>query len=136
MRIIKFRAWDKEKKKWRKIFLINPLGFPIINIKSEIMGQELPEIREDIIELVQSTGLKDKNGKEIFEGDIVIDEMNKISLIVWFEAGFVLNGKFEEVGTGIIDEYNNDIFYSEKYLEVIGNIYENSSLIDNPDTKV
>lgn len=73
------------------------------------------------------TGLKDKNGKEIYEGDIVRDEVaeEKYSLfepaiftVEWVEMGFLLRDK-----SGTIWDY------SLRGMEVIGNIYENPELI-------
>jgi uncharacterized phage protein (TIGR01671 family) len=98
-REIKFRAWDKENKK----------------MKYNITG----------IELMQYTGLRDKNGKEIYEGDIV-----KITGSKEIDIGKVIY----EYNGFIVDVMNMDRFYGrvhllEKFTEVIGNIYEDSELL-------
>jgi len=110
MREIKFRAWLKEKK---KMMNVNE-----INFKERDINEAFFCFYE--IELMQYTGLKDKNGKEIYEGDIVawIDsDGNKRQNKVFFEQGAfrICNSCFE------ISEYGE--------LEVIGNVYENPELL-------
>ena len=79
----------------------------------------------------QYTGLKDKNGKEIYEGDIITTDLERPYLVVEYRNGaFMLN-----CNDGLEDYY--DIFFATsedpkevyKYGEVIGNIYENPELI-------
>lgn len=88
-------------------------------------------VNNDLV-LMQSTGLRDKNGKEIFEGDIVKvtddDERTNFpdggigticgldEIFMWYIDGQVHNGLFD-----ISQEY---------YIEVIGNIYENQELLE------
>lgn len=76
--------------------------------------------------ICQYTGIKDKNGKEIYEGDIVKLDSNtlKITGIVTYhndEAVFVLED--------LHDEIEECLWYMQEDLEVIGNIYENSELL-------
>ena len=81
----------------------------------------------DDIEILQCTGLKDKNGKLIYEGDILLSLATKshIGVVCWDKekAYFKINGK------GIA--YNAlQTFCSKNAFEVIGNIYENPELLE------
>jgi uncharacterized phage protein (TIGR01671 family) len=116
MREIKFRAWIPEEK---QMYTWNPRFFSDM---SPVTGfsDEFPS--DDSVILMQYTGLHDKNGKEIYEGDIVtlsIQGIPQIPLetIIWnnTQGGFALF--FQEV-----DPYFRVDLDS---IEVIGNIYEN-----------
>lgn len=106
MREIKFRGKRQSNGKWFYWSLTTELEYEsyiVSEIKLETIGQY--------------TGLKDCKGKEIYEGDIVVDE--KYKYIVDNLQSF-----FEQKGLGE-GEYGDD--YSQ--IEVIGNIWENSNLI-------
>ncbi len=120
--IQKFRAWDKETK------TMNGMAEIYRNRNQEI---ELHPRDENII-LMQSTGLKDKNGKEIFEGDLIIT--NTYACIVCFgeytyfededtqttEIGFYLS--FLNVKPATYAPFEK-VYWDN--CEVIGNIHEN-----------
>lgn len=77
--------------------------------------------------LMQSTGLKDKNGVEIFEGDIVktieVDSGVTFSTIKFEEGAFCID--YKNLGTEF--EF---LYFADSHLEVVGNIWENSELLE------
>lgn len=134
MREIKFRIWHKESK--TMIYLdgiwvcgeYSSLCFDSTEDKYDGIGR-LPDYPKDKIEnykLMQYTGLKDENGKEIYEGDILSpnDEEDNSMGVVKYD-----NTK----GSYYIDFENGSCvsnFDYAKFLEVVGNIYENPELLE------
>lgn len=134
MREIKFRAWNKDEIDWEPVPFIITEGLnptKIIGFLDENEGQCL---LEDGHAIVQYTGLKDKNGREIYEGDIYSYELYKV---------FVSGGNVEEsTGKGFdVVEYKDGAFYHgdelladvieyDALLEYEGNIYENPELLE------
>ena len=122
--IPKFRAWDKETKTMIDVSLINFEEHSILGGYWEFGQTE--SIKFDEIELMQSTGLKDKNGKEIFEGDIL--KSNKYITSVFYERGAYCV-KFSRTPNTTVTM--NVISFIEKYkTKIIGNIYENPELLE------
>ena len=127
--IPKFRSWDKE--------LQTILDVSLIDFKKSVLIGEHWEFGEtnfinfDEIELMQSTGLKDKNGKEIFEGDIleVTDKYNWLEVVYYSQekAMFVteeINREFKVPESPLYDLLDSTFLK----FKVIGNIYENPEL--------
>ena len=125
-REIKFRAWLKEEKKMVNVETIDFTDKSIQYLeKNEFINAYL--LRRMIfgdIELMQYTGLKDKNGKEIYEGDIVIlndtEEENRCIVKYKYDSYILVDGDLREDLSNVED----------KFLEVVGNIYENKNLLE------
>ena len=121
MREIKFRAWHKEKKIIGEVFGIDILHKEIFFSNEDVNCYEHTDFKD--IELMQYTGLKDKNEKEIYEGDIVIHHSKMYKIIFNAkEARFVLRD----------DEFELEIPFTNnnnKRMEIVGNIYEDSELL-------
>lgn len=127
MRDIKFRAWHKKYKKMFKIGQIT-LEKGIWDFEPddrEYIGMSIPYQPSFI--LMQYTGLKDKNGKEIYEGDIIQYEDITKGLVRYSEkyAQYVL------VNTGSVkDEFEPLGDYNMEVFEIIGNEFGNPDLLE------
>jgi hypothetical protein len=127
--IPRYRAWDN----WRERMSVVDRIY--IDTKGVRLYDDFGEYWRDFndVKLMQSTGLKDKNGKEIFEGDILKVANNDSS---WFEVVkydhdkvmFIskeVNLKYEVPETPLYDLFSPYLFK----VEVIGNIWENRDLL-------
>lgn len=120
-RVIKFRAWDKERKEWLKKSDIYDM------LKDQALWN--PEMSE-YYKIQQFTGLFDKNDKEIFEGDIIKFEYNPRNILICKVEYSNYNASFD-----IYHYYtpNNKesmpIGLTKERAEIIGNIFENSDLL-------
>ena len=115
MREIQFRVWDSYNKK----MIPTEGGFSLGSADSEMVGgPDYP--------VMQYTGLKDKNGKEVYESDIVIGIYNKIGIIQYYALT-------PRSGFGIQYWDKDSLRWSDEIgleFEVIGNIYENPELLE------
>ena len=123
MREIKFRAWDKKRnviisaEELAGISFRGLHGFVGITY---FTGDDCGDVlNKNECELMAFTGLHDRNGKEIYESDIV-KEGNRSGVIVWHQeyAAWRFENKYGSVGVYHL------------YGEVIGNVWENSDLLE------
>jgi uncharacterized phage protein (TIGR01671 family) len=121
----KFRVWDKFCETWLTDFAINQDG----EINKFFNSEEALKRR---FVLMQCTGLKDKNGKLIYEGDVV----NGTCGVYWGEMIVKFNENEAKFYMYRIDKRYTDLHFHGKNqednfeLEVIGNIYENPELLE------
>lgn len=114
MREIKFRAWDKVNKKMlhegdRELDRY-ALSFDFQIVEASDTNLVMADDTTARLNLMQYTGLKDKNGKEIYEGDIVSSDGKKYE-VRWLDSSARFN------------------LYADGSEEVIGNIYENPDIL-------
>lgn len=128
MREIKFRAWDDSIKRWKYGELTNFGFFTHTEVKdgdTDLNGNNhlFTQSKSSMVgPWKQGTGLKDKNGKEIYEGDLLRNGGNhSAGQVSWSEKGF----------WGVGPYYVPLHQYSGDTKEVIGNIYENPELLED-----
>ena len=125
MREIKFRAWHKIYLEMSDDF---GLGDEWIMFWENAKRGADPT--DDDCEIMQFTGLKDKNGKEIYEGDILKVDNRRIVEIYWFDAGGCFDTRYlsDNIKEPFRTLYNNEW---DDRTEIIGNIYENPELLND-----
>ena len=137
MREIKFRAWDtKERKMWRGSNLLICLATGRL-YTWEYEKESLSIFPKEQFELMQYTGLKDKDGKEVYEGDITKitdpDEDSCCGNEFVYICEVCYGGGDYPTSFTIKNEHfwkTYALLYNERHTrEVIGNIYENEGLV-------
>lgn len=132
-REIKFRAWLKEDKKMVNVETMDFTDKSIQHLKKSEINNAYILRREsfDDVELMQYTGLTDKNGTEIYEGDIIKYKFPYDRRLIHISPVKFLE---TETSFGIKDRYGNEIplyrITTGNFFEVIGNIYENPELLE------
>ncbi len=141
-RTIKFRAWDKKLEKWVDG---SKEGFNLFG-ECTLIGRILEDhyythnVFENLyndVEVVQYTGLKDKNGKEVYEGD-VLEYVGYKCPACWRDIDIIANLYYEikwnneYAGFEGYDNKTKDTICSDEWvtsMKIIGNIYENPELL-------
>lgn len=122
-----FRAWDKETQSLRDVLVIDWLN-ELVDLEGGRIDRQFDEV-----ELMQFTGLKDKNGVEIFEGDIVAVENHPFQRKENSSVGMEIEGDY------VVGWNQHDLTWCvgdlllarlKPYVRVIGNIYENPELLE------
>lgn len=127
--IPKFRAWLKEEN---EMIIVDTMNW--FDDEFESIGDGITFLRgAEKIELMQSTGLFDKNGKEIFEGDIITNGIDIVDIKRHQTLGFytIIDGRESFFGDSIsIEGFEKDVEEFTQITEIIGNIYENPELLE------
>lgn len=124
----KFRVWMKSLKCMCDVTNIS-FDSKFVDICQQGDTERYTEmsVEFDEITLMQSTGLKDKNGKEIFEGDIL--KSNKYTTSVFYERGAYRVKLRRTPNTTVTMDV---IFFIQKYkTKIVGNIYDNPELLED-----
>ena len=132
--IPRYRVWLKKEKRMIETDDILEVDYENKEIVTQQVYFEngLPDDRDiycyktDEIELMQTTGLKDKNGKEIFEGDIVKMSKDVYSEPTYYEVVRHRGGAYRLESK----QHGCELWLRHTDCEVVGNIYENPELLE------
>lgn len=127
--IPKFRAWDKFDKVMRDVTLLD--------YNQNFVGYSYPVFMKSTMhmELMRSTGLRDMNNREIFEGDVVqFEDCSEMSdslyvntgIIEWCQGGFHITNRDSVSMEDLLD---GDVLE----VKIIGNIFENKELLEEKE---
>jgi len=128
MREIRFRGKQWDNCEWVYGYLMDWAGRPLIGVYKALGGEATAKdylfwnySPVDPATVGQFTGLRDRNGTEIYEGDIVQDELGEVFLVEYVRFGYVL----KQIG----EPWCRFPYEYDEY-EVIGNIHDNPELLE------
>ena len=121
-RPIKFRRWDGRR------MIHNPICNDIGVSEYIDINDVMQRFEDTFVAIMQFTGLKDKNSREIFEGDIVKSPDKELAIIKWNDEEFCYQGALIEDGEESDNCWSGG-FWEYNEWKVIGNIYSNPELI-------
>lgn len=124
-REIKFRAWSKLKNEMISDYCIHE--------NTNFIGYDLTNNQHEIVDVMEFTGLIDKNGKEIYEGDLLKDtefddydfDISKCYAVVYDSktAQWCIDNSFAQDGSHLVNIVS---YFGINNLEVVGNIHEDN----------
>ena len=128
MQEIKFRAFDTRTKHFINLcrepeycydgyYFISPENGAVVEVFND-QSDTYPSICEEEFEVTQYSGVKDSNGKEIYEGDIIKKPNGEIEAVIFCDGVFCVKNK------------NHPLWRIANNCEVIGNIYKNADLLE------
>lgn len=123
-RKVKYRVWDNENKSYN-----DPYSYAYYALTQDgrldfyCHGDRMDEADPDVYFIEQYAGLKDKNGKEIYEGDILDDGEGHIGKVLYNERIASFAYEWGNCGATFMSLYTSD-------MKVIGNIHENPELLE------
>ena len=123
--IPKYRAWDSAKKEmFKDTFAITESG-QVVVVEQESVASSPDYVFVDHLVIMQSTGLKDKNGKEIFEGDVVKIAKDVYSEPTYYEVVRHYGGAYRLESK----QQGCELWLRHTNCEVVGNVYENQEYL-------
>ena len=130
MREIKFRAWDSKHKGMDDYFFISSDGDVFDGAERTYNTPNLEIERVDNLEIMQYTGLKDKNGKEIYEGDVVSCKGHNCKIT--YRTNFCdYTIEMIRFGGRLLNLTKANI--TKNKLEIIGNVHQNPELLNDQE---